>query len=192
MTMTSEMSEALEARVDKAAAVDWAALTADSQDATRRLVFDALGIASAGRYAPGVDAAIGALADAAGPGDVRVPWVDMSLPVADAAMALSWLIHAWDFDDTHDAGVLHTAALAVAAAHATAVREAAPGQLFLEGVVARFPARRHPVVRAGLPRRRGRGFARARPQPRADAVSARPGRPVRDVADQQAGSGRRR
>ncbi len=34
--MTSEMSEALEARVDKAAAVDWAALTADSQDATRR------------------------------------------------------------------------------------------------------------------------------------------------------------
>jgi 2-methylcitrate dehydratase PrpD len=136
MTMTSEMSEALEARVDKAAAVDWAALTADSQDATRRLVFDALGIASAGRYAPGVDAAIGALADAAGPGDVRVPWVDMSLPVADAAMALSWLIHAWDFDDTHDAGVLHTAALAVAAAHATAVREAAPGQLFLEGVVA--------------------------------------------------------
>jgi 2-methylcitrate dehydratase PrpD len=83
-----------------------------------------------------VDAAIGALAEAAGPGDVRVPWVDVPLPVADAAMALSWLIHAWDFDDTHDAGVLHTAALAVAAAHATAVKEAASGQLFLEGIVA--------------------------------------------------------
>lgn len=133
MTTASDVSEALGARVDKATAADWTALTAESQDATRKLIFDALGIASAGRFAPGVNAAIGVLP---GPGDVRVPWVDMSLPVADAAMVLSWLIHAWDFDDTHDAGVLHTAALTVAAAYATAVREAAPGRLFLEGIVA--------------------------------------------------------
>ena len=133
MTPVGEVSEAVEARVDKAVGLDWVTLTAESQDATRRLVFDALGVASAGRFAPGVDAAITALA---GAGSVRVPWLDTCLPVADAAMALSWLIHAWDFDDTHDAGVLHTAALTVAAAHATAVKEGTPGQLFLEGVVA--------------------------------------------------------
>jgi 2-methylcitrate dehydratase PrpD len=136
MTMTSQLSEALEARVEVAATVDWSALTVQSQDATSRLVFDSLGVASAGRYAPGVDAAIGALAGVVGPGDVQVPWIDMTLPVTDAAMALSWLIHAWDFDDTHDAGVLHTAALAVAAAYATAVKESASGQRFFEGTVA--------------------------------------------------------
>jgi 2-methylcitrate dehydratase PrpD len=136
MTTTSPLSEALEDRVEVAATVDWPALPAETQDATRRLVFDALGVASAGRYAPGVDAAIGALAGAVGPGDVQVPWMDLSLPVTDAAMTLSWLIHAWDFDDTHDAGVLHAGALAVAAAYATAVKESASGQRFLEGTVA--------------------------------------------------------
>jgi 2-methylcitrate dehydratase PrpD len=133
---SSRLAAALEDCTDGAAAVDWAALGDGTQDATRKLVFDALGVASAGRNAPLVSPAVRVLADVAGKGSVQVPWLGLSLPVADAAMALSWLIHAWDFDDTHDAGVLHTGAVGVAAAYVTAVNEGASVRRFLAGTVA--------------------------------------------------------
>lgn len=122
--------------VERIATVRWDDLDAVTQDATLRAVYDALGIASGGSIAPGVPQSLDAFAIAGGQGDVAVPWTDLSLPPADAAMALSLLIHAWDFDDTHDAAVVHACTVSIPAAYATALRTGASGRAFLEGTVA--------------------------------------------------------
>jgi len=101
----------------------WSGVSEREQSAARVLIIDAFGLAAAGRGAPGVDAALDALRADFGRGDVGLPFTGARSPAPAAAAALSMLIHAWDFDDTHDAAVVHTscvalpAALAVAAAH---------------------------------------------------------------------------
>jgi 2-methylcitrate dehydratase PrpD len=94
----------------RSAAVSSADLDDEATRAVRMLVFDALGVA--------------------------VPWLGARLGLGDAAAALSWLIHAWDFDDTNDPAVLHCGAVAVAAAYATGLEAGASGEQFLAGVVA--------------------------------------------------------
>lgn len=109
---------------------DWvaslAATTVDELDGRERtalevLVVDALGIAAAGRDGPGVAEALAALEGNAGTGPVRLPWTRADLPAPVAAAALSALIHAWDFDDTHDSAVVHTACIALPASLAAAL-----------------------------------------------------------------------
>lgn len=85
------------------------------------LIVDALGIAAAGRSAPGVDRALSVLETSCGTGPVRLPWTRSALPAPVAAAALSALIHAWDFDDTHDSAVVHTACVALPAALAAGI-----------------------------------------------------------------------
>jgi len=101
-------------------AVTWADLPPETRRAAEVLIVDALGIASVGRTAPGVAAALTAWERDLGRGPVRLPFTRADLPAPAAAAALSALIHAWDFDDTHDTAVVHTGCVALPAALATA------------------------------------------------------------------------
>ncbi|MEV4604599.1 MmgE/PrpD family protein [Amycolatopsis sp. NPDC049253] len=123
-----------------------ASLTARERRAVEVLVADALGVAAAGQTAPGVATALSGWEQDLGQGPVRLPWTNASLPAPAAAAALSALIHAWDFDDTHDSAVVHTscvalpAALAVASAHARSGADVFAGVLVGVQVLARVSA----------------------------------------------------
>ncbi|MRJ75538.1 hypothetical protein GEV29_03230 [Aeromicrobium sp. SMF47] len=111
----------------------------DSLDATERerwgvLVADAWGLMAAGAEAPGLRAMLAASAEL-GDGDIAVPYTPRTWSPQGAATAASALIHAWDFDDTHDTAVVHTAAIAVPAALAAAQRRDASGRSFADGIV---------------------------------------------------------
>lgn len=130
------LAVAVDAAVDRIASVRWDDLEATVRDATSLAVLDSLGIAAGGMAAPGVAPTLDTLVETSGDGPVPVPWWGQALPVAEAAMALSLLVHAWDFDDTHDAAVVHACTVAVPAALATAYASDADGRRFLEGAVA--------------------------------------------------------
>lgn len=132
----SQLSVGVDDLIDRVTDVRWDDLDETTRDATLRAVYDALGIAAGGPIAPGVEQTLAGLAVAGGSGDVPVPWTDLRLPPADAAMALSLLIHAWDFDDTHDAAVVHACTVTIPAAYAAAVHTGASGRTMLEGALA--------------------------------------------------------
>lgn len=137
--MSGPLDAAVRETCDRALAVRWDDLEGATRDAALRAVLDALGVAGGGTAAPGVRRTLDALARVGGgpvPGGVDVPWAGVRLAPAEAAMALSLLIHAWDFDDTHDSAVVHSCTVAVPAAYATACATGASGRRFLEGVVA--------------------------------------------------------
>lgn len=96
---------------------------------------DAWGLMAAGAVAPGVPAMLRAAAEL-GPGRVAVPYAGGAWSPQGAAAAGSALIHGWDFDDTHDRAVVHTAAIAVPAALSAAQMRPASGSDFADGVVA--------------------------------------------------------
>lgn len=125
--------------VERAAAVCLDDLAPDVLDATLLVIFDTLGLASAGSQSPGVDSLLNAMRRF-GPtdyvGSMPVPWTDLSLAPGDAALVLATLCHAWDFDETHDAALLHACASALPAALAAAWQGGAPGWRVVEGLVA--------------------------------------------------------
>jgi 2-methylcitrate dehydratase PrpD len=106
----------------------------DALRSARLALLDALGLASAGPVAPGLAAVLGILA-ADAPGPVPVPWTGLRLSAGDSALATSAVIHAWDFDDTHDAAVVHACSVAIPAALAVGWVEDAPGDRLLEAIV---------------------------------------------------------
>jgi 2-methylcitrate dehydratase PrpD len=130
------LGDAVEDLVNRVTTVRWDALDEATQDSALRAVMDALGIAAGGSIAPGVAGSLQAYAAVAGSGSVLVPWWDAATGPADAAMALSLLIHAWDFDDTHDEAVVHACSVALPAAFAAAHAVDADGIRVLEGFVA--------------------------------------------------------
>ncbi|MGH3315879.1 MAG: MmgE/PrpD family protein [Nocardioidaceae bacterium] len=119
----------------------WEALPASARAATRSLTLDALGVAAAAPAAPSMRATMKAQARAAGVVDaaecgIHVPFGAVCAGAAQAASALSVAVHAWDFDDTHDDAVVHSACVALPAALAVAQECGAGGRALLEGVVA--------------------------------------------------------
>ena len=126
--------------VDRTASLTWAQLDPDAQSSTRALMLDALGLAAAAPAAPSLTPTAVAFTRLAGTPSsdtgVHVPFWGSFPGPGDAASALSVAIHAWDFDDTHDGAVVHTACVALPAALATAQECGADGKRMLEGVVA--------------------------------------------------------
>lgn len=124
----------------RVADLDWTVLDPATRATTRALVLDALGLAAAAPAAPSLVATAEAqrrLSGTPAPGTgVHVPFVGDVAGPADAAAALSVAIHAWDFDDTHDEAVVHTACVALPAALAVAQEAGADGRRVLEGVLA--------------------------------------------------------
>jgi len=127
--------------VARVATVRWDALAASTQAATRSLTLDALGVAAAAPAAPSMRATMRAQARAGGVVDaaergIHVPFGAVCAGPAQAAAALSVAVHSWDFDDTHDDAVVHSACVALPAALAVAQECGAGGRAVLEGVVA--------------------------------------------------------
>ncbi|MEU3270039.1 MmgE/PrpD family protein [Saccharomonospora sp. NPDC006951] len=117
------------------AGMSWAGLSPTERETGILLLRDALGIASAGTAATGIRQSLHAMRDQ-GSGSVPVPWTGLRLPPAQAALACSALIHAWDFDDTHDDAVVHTMAVALPAALAAGIHTRRAGSDILDGLIA--------------------------------------------------------
>ncbi|WP_114424131.1 MmgE/PrpD family protein [Nocardioides houyundeii] len=137
----------------------WASVHDRDREQLRQLLVDALALAAAGTASQDADRVLSGLASLGG-GEVRVPWTDLALGAPQAVAATSTLIHAWDFDDTHDEAVVHTASVVVPVALAAAATGRATGMAVADGIttgvhvlsrLARLTGPRHGVIRtAGL------------------------------------------
>ncbi|WP_185995217.1 MmgE/PrpD family protein [Nocardioides campestrisoli] len=112
----------------------WASLAEGDREQLRQLFVDALALASAGTASTDAARVLGGLA-ALGTGEVPVPWTGLRLGAPQAVAALSTLIHAWDFDDTHDEAVVHTASVVVPTALAAAAIGRVGGTGVADGIV---------------------------------------------------------
>ncbi len=107
------------------------------REAVRINLFDTLACAVAGISAAGVGDLIGIATDWGGKAEAQVWCTPHRLPAPWAAWVNGMMAHARDFDDTHDAAVLHAGVSVVPAALAAA--EAAPeatGADLLAGIAA--------------------------------------------------------
>jgi 2-methylcitrate dehydratase PrpD len=106
-------------------------------DAARANLLDTLACAFAGHNAPGV-ADVSALAQSWGGAPQAAIWCSAArVPAHHAAWVNGMMAHARDFDDTHDAAVLHAGVSVVPAALAAAeLRPQATGADLLAGIVA--------------------------------------------------------
>ncbi|MEQ3552991.1 MmgE/PrpD family protein [Pseudonocardia nematodicida] len=121
------------ATTSSAAVNRWSALDAGHREQLCHLLADALGLAAAGAANDDARRVLDGLA-AVSPGEVAVPWTGLRLAAPQAVTALSTLVHAWDFDDTHDEAVVHTAAVVVPAALVAVSTSPVPGKRVLDGV----------------------------------------------------------
>jgi 2-methylcitrate dehydratase PrpD len=112
-------------------------LPAHVTDAARANLLDTLACAVAGCNAPGV-ADVSALAQSWGGAPQAAIWCsDARVPAHHAAWVNGMMAHARDYDDTHDAAILHAGVSVVPAALAAAeLRPEATGADLLAGVVA--------------------------------------------------------
>ncbi|MEM7255171.1 MAG: MmgE/PrpD family protein [Pseudomonadota bacterium] len=97
-------------------------LPSEVVQATKTFVLDTFGVGVAGSAGPWVDELI-AVCEQSMPGDQARVWVHgRSLSAAGAAMCNGYLIHNSEFDCVHEAAVVHTVTVPLAAAMAIAER----------------------------------------------------------------------
>ncbi|MEU4314214.1 MmgE/PrpD family protein [Nocardia sp. NPDC024068] len=112
----------------------WTELAERDREQLRLLLVDALALAAAGTASRDARRVLAGLRAVSG-GEVRVPWTELRLAAPAAVAATSTLIHAWDFDDTHDEAVVHTASVVVPTVLAAAATAGAPGASVADGLV---------------------------------------------------------
>lgn len=106
-------------------------------DAARANLLDTLACAFAGYSAPGVQEVIGLAQDWGGAPQSAIWGAGTRVPAHHAAWVNGMMAHARDYDDTHDAAILHAGVAVVPAAIAAAeLRADATGADLLAGVVA--------------------------------------------------------
>ena len=110
----------------------------------RTHLLDLIGVALAAAPMPFAAAALAAADDATGP--CAVIGAARRLPARAAALVNGTLAHGLDFDDTHQASVVHVSASAVPAALAAAETAAADGKQFLTALIAGMET----AIRVGL------------------------------------------
>jgi 2-methylcitrate dehydratase PrpD len=93
--------------VEHVAAVEYDQLPNDAIEGAKRDILDTLGTVLAGSAAPGARELFEQLQDWGGKPESTVLVYGDRLPSAHAALANSAMAHARDYDDTHDAAVLH-------------------------------------------------------------------------------------
>ncbi|MFI5715747.1 MmgE/PrpD family protein [Nocardia sp. NPDC051750] len=112
----------------------WTGLADYDREQLRLLLVDALALAAAGTASQDAQRVLAGL-HTLGAGRARVPWTDLHLSATTAVAATSTLIHAWDFDDTHDEAVVHTASVVVPTVLAAAATAGANGASVADGLV---------------------------------------------------------
>jgi 2-methylcitrate dehydratase PrpD len=105
--------------------------------AAKTNLFDTLACATAGISANGVRDLIGVVADWGGKPEASIWCTDARVPAHHAAWVNGMMAHARDYDDTHDAAVLHAGVSVVPAAIAAAETNAdATGADLIAGIAA--------------------------------------------------------
>ena len=100
-------------------------------------IFDTMACATGGWSAAGVRDLAGLVRDWGGKPEARVWCSDIRVPAPMAAWVNGMMSHARDFDDTHDAAVLHAGVSVIPAAVAAAeITPEATGADLIAGVVA--------------------------------------------------------
>lgn len=137
LTPTPEYDEFAAEFAAFAAALRGENLPANVADAVRANLLDTLACATAGRTAPGV-ADVAALATEWGGAPQALIWGSRTrVPAHHAAWVNAMMAHARDYDDTHDAAILHAGVSVVPAALAAAeLNPAATGADLVAGVAA--------------------------------------------------------
>ncbi len=110
--------ELIQSFVDHAAKLDFTMLPESVVEKTKLFILDSLGVALAGSRALGVAPVTGLMAESAGRGDSTVIYFGNKLSVLDAALVNSMMVHALDFDDVHEAGIIHPSCVQVPVAFA--------------------------------------------------------------------------
>jgi 2-methylcitrate dehydratase PrpD len=129
---------ASETLIDHALGIEWAAVPAPAQEATRIFLHDSLCVGVAGRNAAHADAILAMVQGWGEGGSASVlgrPGV--TLPAASAAFVNAFQIHGQEYDCVHEPAVLHPMATVLAALLAEAERGApVSGSDFLSAIVA--------------------------------------------------------
>ena len=114
----------------------WDDVPAETREHVKALVLDSLTVLPAGYRAVGCHEILDLLAQWPAVRGASVLFSNLKLPPPTAAMANATLAEAWDFDDTHDAAIVHCMSPVLYAALATAEWSAEPldGADFLAAV----------------------------------------------------------
>lgn len=112
-------------------------LSAPVIESAKLFILDTIGTALAGSSAPGVQALLDVVTETGGKAESTL-WASPAgqrLPAAAAALANGVMAHARDFDDTHDAAIVHANTSVLPAAFAMAESRHASGRDMLLAVV---------------------------------------------------------
>lgn len=127
--------QTLDAFIELSQALRWEQVPQATRASVRRELLDYLGAAIAGRAAAGLPPWLKVLIDMGGRPDARVIG-GPRVPAPTAALCNGYYGHVLEFDDTHDAAVLHAGSAAIPAAFATAgLRGEVSGKEFCESVL---------------------------------------------------------
>ncbi len=99
------------------------AISDQAIEVTKKEILDCLGVALAGSSAQGVRELVELSREWGGRGQSSVIYHEMKLPAPNAAQLNATMIHALDFDDTHDTAVMHPGAVTVTTGFATGERQ---------------------------------------------------------------------
>ena len=102
---------------------EYEAIPDSAIEVTKKEILDCLGVALAGSAAQGVRELVELSREWGGRGQSSVIYHGMKLPAPNAAQVNATMIHALDFDDTHDTAVMHPGAVTVTTGFATAERQ---------------------------------------------------------------------
>lgn len=102
----------------------------------KHLILDAVGIALASTRYDFAHRTLSAMAGLGGAGDIGVIGMPARLPVRDAVLVNSVLVHGLDYDDTHTPGIIHTSASAFPCALGVAAHARSSGRDMLSAYIA--------------------------------------------------------
>lgn len=89
-------------------------------EATKRDIYDSLSVAIAGSSAPGIKEMIELCSDWGGKEQASTFVFNQKFPAHNAAFVNAAMIHAYDFDDTHDVAMMHCGCITVSSCLAVA------------------------------------------------------------------------
>ena len=111
-------------------------LPRDVVEVTKKEVLDLLGVAAAGFTAPGVKELLEIITDWGGREESSIILCKQKVPAPMAAQMNATMAHALDFDDVHDAAVMHPGVVMIPACMAVAERKGkVGGKEFITAVV---------------------------------------------------------
>jgi len=105
------------------AGTDYDDLSEPVVEATKKLIIDSLAVGLAGSGELGVRPLVDLLREHGGKMESTVWLYGLKIPAIHAAQVNAVMIHALDYDDTHDQALLHTGAVTVPVAFAVAERQ---------------------------------------------------------------------